>query len=100
LLAVQLVAGRRHTLYRGRRSESRRRRWLPYRGNRALALLFSRGSRQWAKHRYEDEQCAENRPHRWIGSSPRFHSALPNFRKTLPHHAGILAQQAHATRFF
>jgi hypothetical protein len=64
-----------------------------------LALFFSRGLRQRPKHHGDDEQRAHGRPHRRVLSSRR-HRASPGFRKTLPHHSGILAQQGVLWGFF
>jgi hypothetical protein len=77
------VAGGRHTLHRGRRSEGLWLRRLPDRRNRALTLFFSRSSRQRGKDHGKNKQCAEKRPHRWIGWSPRFHGAFSEFQENV-----------------
>jgi len=48
-----------------------------------LSLFFSRSSRQREKDCGNNKQCAEKRPHRWIGSSPRFHGAFPEFQENV-----------------
>jgi hypothetical protein len=46
-------------------------------------LFLSRCSRQRGKDHGKNKQCAEKRPHRWIGSSARFHLAFPEIQENV-----------------
>jgi hypothetical protein len=77
----------RDTQHRGGPCEGLRLRRLPDWRNRALALFLRRSSRQREKDHGQNKQCAEKRPHRWIGSSSPFHGTFefqenvtPSFR--------------------
>jgi hypothetical protein len=94
------MASERDTLHRGGRCEGLRLRRLPDRRNRALALFLSRSSRQREKDHGKNKQCADKRPHRWIGSSPRFHGAFPEFQENVTPSIRHFGTALRVTGFF